>query len=243
MSASGERTNEIRTAPWNQGAGSGKSQGDVRASLGGSRELERAARVVGPGRALARGLLTGSWEGLPDDGRHLGSSRTALFHEGTGQAASASLSLILPTGAPRANTSASRPTGEGPGRSAAQGGATGVSEARSPRAPRVEQALGRGSRVKVPSRDACVPGQTRRSDGGCRETLPSLVVSRGAQTPRGQHAAQAAEPARNARGTGTRSFVRVADVDRTHRASWSPRSRKAPRCTQVASRKDARSLV
>lgn len=60
-------------------------------------------------------------------------------------------------------------------------------------APRVEQALGRGSRVELPARDACVPGKTRRSDGECRETLPSLVVSRGAQTPRGQHAAQAAE--------------------------------------------------
>lgn len=40
---------EIRTAPWNQGAGSGKSQGGVRASLGGSCLAERQARVVGPG--------------------------------------------------------------------------------------------------------------------------------------------------------------------------------------------------
>jgi hypothetical protein len=35
-SAPCERTNENRAAPWNQGAGSAKSQGGVRASLGGS---------------------------------------------------------------------------------------------------------------------------------------------------------------------------------------------------------------
>lgn len=48
---SGERTNEIRTAPWNQGAGSVKSQGDVRASRGGLRGPKGTAQVVGPGRA------------------------------------------------------------------------------------------------------------------------------------------------------------------------------------------------
>ena len=63
--------------------------------------------------SLARGRATGSWEGLPDDGRHLGSSPTAPFHEGTVKASSAP--LTSQTGASRANTSASRPTGEGPG--------------------------------------------------------------------------------------------------------------------------------
>lgn len=43
-------------------------------------------------------------------------------------------------------------------------------------APRVEQAPGRGSRVKVPVPDIMRPRQTRRSEAECRETLTSLVV-------------------------------------------------------------------
>lgn len=43
-------------------------------------------------------------------------------------------------------------------------------------APRVEQAPGRGSRVKVPVPDTMRPRQTRRSEAECRETLASLVM-------------------------------------------------------------------
>jgi hypothetical protein len=160
-----ERTNEIRTAPWNQGAGSVKSQGDVRTSLGGLRDPRGTARDRGTGESTSQeDSSTGSWEGLPDDGRHLGSSRTALFHENAGQAASAP--SLLPTGASRANTSSPRPHERRLGAFGGDEGATGVSEARSPGAPRVEQALGRDSRVRFPAHDECVPGQTRRSEVG-----------------------------------------------------------------------------
>jgi len=125
------------------------SQGDVRTSLGGLRAPKGSAQGRGTGESTSReDSATGSWEGLPDDGRHLGSSRTALFHENAGQAASAPLS-ILPTDTSRANTGHGRvPTSEGSGRSEATRGATGVSEARSPGAPRVEQALGRDSETR-----------------------------------------------------------------------------------------------
>jgi len=59
-----------------------------------------------------------------------------------------------------------------------------------------------------------------------REPFGPPDKPRGAQTPRGAHVAKAAERTGNARGAGARSNVRVAEVDRTHRASCPPWDRK-----------------
>lgn len=48
-----------------------------------------------------------------------------------------------------------------------------MSEARSPRAPWVEQALGRGSRVELPARDGCVQGRPAEAEQGVvKRSLP-----------------------------------------------------------------------
>lgn len=70
-----------------------------------------------------------------------------------------------PTGAPRANTSASCPPREGAWALGGEVEATGVSEARSPRAPRVEQARAREQPVK-----------TRRSEVRVRRWPAEAVV-------------------------------------------------------------------
>jgi len=55
---------------------------------------------------------------------------------------------------------------------------------------------------------------------GCRETSDPPVKSRGAQTPRGAHAAKAAVASRECARCGCTQFVRVAEVDRTRRVSF-----------------------
>lgn len=105
----------------------------IRRVRGTSREDREHA---GPGRASrevaspapGKGSLT--MEGT--SGRHAPRSFTSARERRP------RLLSIEPTGASRANTSAARPTGEGPGRSARASGATGVSEAWSGGAPRVE---------------------------------------------------------------------------------------------------------
>jgi len=81
--------------------------------------------------------------------------------------------------------------------------------------------------TSVPRLTTCLEA-IRRSGLGCRETPGPPVKPRGAQTPRGAHAAKVAEAnAGNARGAGARSSYEVADVNRTHRASFSSGGRKA----------------
>jgi len=57
----------------------------------------------------------------------------------------------------------------------------------------------------------------RRSVLGCRETPGPPVSRTEPKTPWDKHAVKAAESAGNERGTGTRKFVQVAEVGRTHR--------------------------
>jgi hypothetical protein len=59
-----------------------------------------------------------------------------------------------------------------------------------------------------------------------REALATLVSRAEPKTPRDVHAVKAAERAGNARGTGERSIIQVADVGRTHRAPCPPEDRK-----------------
>ena len=86
--------------------------------------------------------------------------------------------------------------------------------------------------------------KARRSGRGCREAPPPPVVSLGPQSPRGLPSARALERAGNARGTGTRSFVRVASVGRMHLAPVRAGGRKAPRAGRaLAGRKRAAPLT
>jgi len=70
------------------------------------------------------------------------------------------------------------------------------------------------------------PAAIRRSVHECREALGTLVTRTEPKTPREVHAAKAAERAGNARGTGVRSIIQVAEVGRTHRAPCPPEDRK-----------------
>ena len=85
------------------------------------------------------------------------------------------------------------------------------------------------------------PVMIRRSVHGCREALGSLVSRTEPKTPWDVHAVKAAERAGNARGTGERSIIQVAEVGRTHRAPCPPEDRKVLWWKQQgASRKEAR---
>jgi len=100
-------------------------------------------------------------------------------------------------------------------------GAVGTTFPRS-RAPASVIKGARDSRGKA----ACVQDAIRRSVRECREALGTLVSRVEPKTPRDVHAAKAAERAGNARGTGERSIIQVAEVGRTHRAPCPPEDRK-----------------
>lgn len=109
----------------------------------------------------------------------------------------------------------------------------------------------RGSKTPTPvrsppggQRGARVARRPAEAVVGCREAPPPPVVSHGSQNPRGLPSAQALERAGNARGTGTRSFVRVASVGRMHLAPVRAGGRKAPRADRaLAGRKRAAPLT
>jgi hypothetical protein len=88
--------------------------------------------------------------------------------------------------------------------------------------PRLSQEVvdSRGKAIRVQS-------VIRRSVRGCREALGPLVSRTEPKTPWGVHAVKVAESAGNARGTGVRSIIQVAEVGQTHRASCPPGGRKA----------------
>jgi len=79
-----------------------------------------------------------------------------------------------------------------------------------------------------PKRQGSVcPTVIRRSVRECREALGTLVSRTEPKTPWGEHTVKAVESAGNARGTGVRSIIQVAEVGQTHRASCPPGGRKA----------------
>lgn len=200
----------IRTAPWNQGAGSVTSQGGVRTPLSGS----GIAQAVTGSRArgnLERGPATGSCEGHPDDGRHPGSQRAAGVHA---RACPGDLRQLL-SREPSHREVRREPRAKATGRSRGEEKRQGC------------QRLGLRRRPGS-NRPMLVATKTRRSGGGCREASTPPVVSHGSQSPRVLPSARAHERTGNARGTGTRHFVRVADVGRMHLAPSGPGSRKAP---------------
>jgi hypothetical protein len=88
------------------------------------------------------------------------------------------------------------------------------------------------------------PDVIRRSVHECREALGPLVNRVEPKTPRDVHAVKAAERAGNARGTGARRFIQVAEVGQTHRAPYPPEDRKVLWWNkQGASRREARSTA
>jgi len=115
--------------------------------------------------------------------------------------------------------------------SAEEGVATEVSEARSEWAPWEDNTHARGATHREmcnPKRQGSVcPAQIRRSVRECREALGPLVSRTEPKTPWGEHAVKVAEQTGNARGTGVRSIIQVAEVGQTHRASCPPGGRKA----------------
>jgi hypothetical protein len=105
------------------------------------------------------------------------------------------------------------------------GEATGMSEARSQRAPWEEsrpRSLHAGRRVS-----RFVSGcRSAEAVSGVVKTLGPPVKPRRAQTLRGAHAAKVAAASRERTRCGYTQVVRVAEVDRTHRASCSSGGRK-----------------
>jgi hypothetical protein len=105
------------------------------------------------------------------------------------------------------------------------GEATGMSEARSRSAPWEELR----PRSFHPGREIRGFVSSRRSAevvSGVVKTLGPPVIPRRAQTLRGVHAAKVAAANRKRARCGYTQVVRVAEVDRTHRASCSPGDRK-----------------
>lgn len=174
-----------------------------------------------------------SCEGHLVDGRHLGSSCTALFHESMGQATSASLFTV----------------------------SRHVTEYRPARSCEHEHA-------ETPARRRGGVRRSKRKRQGCQRygllerhgsNTPALFHGRSAEAVAGVvkhpfpwsccveprlHAASTQRKPRSLPGTHevrVHTIVRVADVDRTHRASSTPRGRKTPRRTEGASQKEARS--
>jgi hypothetical protein len=90
-----------------------------------------------------------------------------------------------------------------------------------PRAPRRETRRfeGQGSVCPVVIRRS-VPSAVKHSVPWPSRTEP--------KTPWGVHAMKVAERTRNARGTGIRSIIQVAEVGRTHRAPCPSQGRKTP---------------
>ena len=80
------------------------------------------------------------------------------------------------------------------------------------------------------------PAVIRRSVRECREALGPLVSRTEPKTPWDEHAVKVAESAGNARGTGERSIIQVAEVGRTHRAPCPPEDRKVLWWKQAAGR-------
>ena len=124
MRASSEETAVRSDCAGFSGAGSAITQDDVRASSSGRRDARASSGTAG----AARGRTHADLRRVPDDGRHLGSSRATSFHE-------AVVTLTLAASS-HGNRSAKAhqhiPWHEEV--------ATGVSEARSHRAPQEENA-------------------------------------------------------------------------------------------------------
>lgn len=208
------------------------SQGGVRAPLSGS----GIAQAVTGSRArgyLARGAATGSYEGLPDDGRHPGSTERLAFTR-------------APSRRPRQLRSLRAAASRGAARPRAK--ATGRSEDEEKRQGCQRLGLRRRRGSNRPAPVANATGQrrakARRSGRGCREAPLPPVTPQGPQSPGGLPSARALERAGNARGTGSRRFVRLAEVGRMHRPSSRPGSCKARRSSRtVAGRKRAAALT
>lgn len=111
--------------------------------------------------------------------------------------------------------------------------ATGVSEARSPRGAREDNA-------RVPPR-----GRSAEAALGCREPseVPGHVCPSRSPEPSRTSLQRKLEREPGSNEVRVHVFVRVASVGRTHRAVSPPRGRKSPRRCKVASQKEARSLV
>jgi len=106
-----------------------------------------------------------------------------------------------------------------------------VSEARSQWAPWEDNTHARGTSRRETKgfkrQGSACPAVIRRSVRGCREALGPLVSRTEPKTPWDEHAVKVAKQTGNARGTGVRSIIQVAEVGRTHRASCPPGGRKA----------------
>jgi len=186
------------------------------------------AKVVGrsrdrgcKGHRILRRVLVG--------GRHLGLSRAISFHEGVVTATLAA----SPHPESDARKSQARRQREGaPTIRMAENGK------RRQRCQRLDRNGRRGERTptlessRVARRErfkrqgSVCPAVIRRSVRGCREALGPLVSCAEPKTPRDVHTVKAVERARNARGTGERSIMQVAEVGRTHRAPCPPEDRK-----------------
>jgi hypothetical protein len=237
--ASHEKASTSRTRPDKNGVGSAKAHGDVRASSSGHHakawwSRDRGRKVH---RILRRALI---------DGRHPRSSRTIFFHEKV-------VTVVL-----AALSHSKRRLGEGQAhREWKRERRQGCQRLDRSRAPWEENAHARATRQAntCPARGlnttrhvikSCVlEDPPKRSERRENARFPGQACRSPdfGRRPRGESRGSVAG---NMRGAGTRSFVRVAEVDRTHRASC-PLVRSqglmAKETRQGASQKEARSTA
>jgi hypothetical protein len=178
------------------------------------------------GHRILRRVLVG--------GRHLGLSRAIAFHEAVVTATLAASPHGKVTHARKSKSKENAFTTEGSPKGHRTFRGSGK---RRQRCQRLDRNGRRGQRTSTPessaSRDAKIRGARqcvsscdppKRSE--CREAFGPLASRTEPKTPWGVHAMKVAERTRNARGTGIRSIIQVAEVGRTHRAPCPSQGRK-----------------
>lgn len=200
-----------------RGGGSAETQDNVRTSSSDRALAQATARSRGRGcnghRILRR---------VPVGGRHLGSSRTSPFHEGAVTATSAPCSGEVRYGRSTAATGRRAKARPHSAETRRDRGVRGTFSAGAVgrKRPRPEHAHHTGATPQRGKHGCARPAESRRSGLECRETLGPPVSPTEPKTPRGVHAARAAERTGNARGTGARGSSRwQKSVDRIARSN------------------------
>jgi len=204
--------------------GPGKTQDDVRTSFSG--RFTRQKRWGGRGTGALK--ATGSYEGSLSVEGTSGCHEPSLFTKWWSRRP-----WRLPHAGERRSSQESKAALR-EGSAKAHRSFRGSRERRQ-RCQRLDRNGRRGQTTSTPEssarrRDAKLEGQgsacpsfaIRRSVRECREALGTLVNRIEPKTRWGVHAVKAAERAGNARGTGVRSIIQVAEVGRTHRAPCPP---------------------
>jgi len=212
--------------------GGPRIEGDRSAQGPGWRESAIQRSRHRPKRCSDRGTgavtATGSHEGLPDDGRHPGSSTGRLGHARRPRVVLAFQRTLRPVfrgQKPTARTASSPREGMG-GVRVNEGARQGCQRLDRKSAPWEETPTLMTEAARCSSWGTASPA-IRRSGLGRRETSGPRSCRAEPKTPWGIPAAKAARVNREHTRCGCTYLEWVAEIDRTHRASSAPGGRKA----------------